>query len=93
MAEELWRDRIDYVTLMAAADERIFRFRHAIPSEKRIDRYFIRLVNARKWGFILSLTRLVHFGRLPEKLRSEYEANVRIDCAMMAATRPGAEAT
>lgn len=92
LAEELWRDRIDYVTLMAAADERISRFRHPIPSEKRIDKYFMLSANTRKWGLIVSLTRFVHFGKLPEELRSKYEANVRIDCTMMAATRPGVEA-
>jgi Xaa-Pro aminopeptidase len=46
-------------------------------------------VNARKWGLIVSLTRFVHFGRLPKELREKYEANVFIDCTLMAHTRPG----
>ena len=46
-------------------------------------------VNARKWGLIVSLTRFVQFGRLPAELRRRYEANVRIDCVLMAATVPG----
>ncbi len=31
---ELWKDRIDCVTLMGASDERVWRFRHPIPTEK-----------------------------------------------------------
>lgn len=89
LCNELWRDRIDPITLMSAADERIFSFRHPIPTEKRIEKYLMVSVNARKWGLIVSLTRFVHFGKLPEELREKYNANVFIDCTFMAHTRPG----
>ncbi len=89
LCNELWKDRIDPITLMSAADDRIFRFRHPIPTEKRIDRYLMVSVNARKWGLIVSLTRFVYFGRLPTELRRKYEANVFIDCSFMAHTKPG----
>lgn len=88
----LWKDRIDAVTLMGAADERISLFRHPIPTEKKVERILMVSVNARKWGLIVSLTRFVHFGRIPADLRERYEANVSIDCAFMAATRPGVPA-
>ena len=74
---------------MSAADERISKFRHPIPTEKKIEKYLMVSVNARKWGLIVSLTRFVHFGKLPEELREKYEANVFIDCTFMAHTRPG----
>ena len=86
---ELWKDRIDPITLMSAADDRIFKFRHPIPTERRIDRYLMVSVNARKWGLIVSLTRFVYFGKLPDELKEKYEANVFIDCMFMAHTRPG----
>jgi Xaa-Pro aminopeptidase len=89
LSKELWKDRIDPVTLMSAADDRISNFRHPIPTEKKIEKYLMVSVNARKWGLIVSLTRFVHFGKLPEELRKKYEANVFIDCTMMAHTRPG----
>lgn len=92
LAEGLWQYRIDYVTLMAAADQRIFRFRHPIPMENPIRRYFMLSVNARKWGLIVSLTRFVHFGRLSEELSAKYKANVVIDCTFMAETKPGRKA-
>ena len=92
LCNELWKDRIDAITLMAAADERIFEYRHPIPSEKEIDRYLMMSVNGRKWGLIVSLTRFVHLGKIPEELLKTYEANVFIDCSFMAATRPGVPA-
>lgn len=90
---ELWKDRIDPVTLMGAADERIFNFRHPIPTEKRIEKYLMVSVNARKWGLIVSLTRFVYFGEVPKDLKERYEANVFIDCTFMANTRPGIKAS
>jgi len=39
LCQELWKDRIDPITLMSAADERISKFRHPIPTEKRIENY------------------------------------------------------
>ncbi len=89
LCKELWKDRIDPITLMCAADDRVYRFRHPIPTERKIDRYLMVSVNARKWGLIASLTRFVYFGRLPKELRAKYEANVWIDCTLMAHTRPG----
>jgi len=89
LCKEIWKDRIDPITLMAAADDRVFKFRHPIPTERKIEKYLMVSVNARKWGLIVSLTRFVHFGKLPEELREKYEANVFIDCTFMAHTRPG----
>ena len=89
LCKELWKDRIDPVTLMGAADDRVFKFRHPIPTERKIEKYLMVSVNARKWGLIVSLTRFVHFGRLPRELKKKYEANVFIDCTLMAHTRPG----
>ncbi len=89
LCKELWKDRIDPITLMAAADDRVSNFRHPIPTEKRVEKYLMVSVNARKWGLIVSLTRFVYFGELPEALRRKYEANVFIDCTMMAHSRPG----
>ena len=92
LCNEIWKDRIDPITLMAAADDRISNFRHPIPTERRVEKYLMVSINARKWGLIVSLTRFVHFGKLSEELRKKYEANVFIDCTFMANTRPGTPA-
>jgi Xaa-Pro aminopeptidase len=92
LCQELWKERIDPVTLMSAADDRAANFRHPIPTETPVDKYLMVSVNARRGGLIVSLTRFLHFGKLPEDLRQQYLANVFIDCVFMAATRPGVPA-
>ena len=92
LCREIWKDRIDPITLMAAADDRISKFRHPIPTDKKIQKLLMVSVNARKWGLIVSLTRFVHFGKVPRELKKKYEANVFIDCTMMAHTIPGTPA-
>ena len=92
LCNELWKDRIDPITLMSAADERISLFRHSIPTEKKVRKVLMVSVNARKGGLIVSLTRFVHLGKIPPGMRERYRANVWIDCMFMAATRPGVPA-
>ena len=74
---------------LVATDERVFRFRHPLPTQKRLDRYAMLVLCGRKWGLVCSLTRLVHFGRLPDELRSKAEAVARIDAQFILGTRPG----
>jgi len=92
LSNELWKDRIDPITMMSAADERIALYRHSIPMEKRVKKLLMVSVNARKGGLIVSTTRFVHLGKIPPKLKEKYRANVWIDCVFMAATRPGVPA-
>jgi Xaa-Pro dipeptidase len=89
LAERLWSNRLDYITTFCAADERISNFRHPIATEKKIKKRAMLCVNARKWGLIVSLTRFVQFGKIPDELRKKYNANVYIDCVLMANTIPG----
>jgi Xaa-Pro dipeptidase len=92
LCHELWKDRIDPMGMMSAADERISRFRHPIPMEKKVEKFLMVSVNARKGGLIVCLTRFIHFGKVPQELKEKYEANVFIDCVFMAETRPGVPA-
>jgi len=89
LAERLWANRVDYITTFCAADERISLFRHPIATEKKINTRAMLCVNARKRGLIISLTRFVQFGKVPDDLQRKYEANVYIDCVLMANTIPG----
>jgi antitoxin VapB len=77
------------VVLLVGTDERIFNFRHPMPTEKKLDKYCMVVICAQRWGLILSMTRLVHFGKLPEETLSRYEALQKVDMAYITSTKKG----
>lgn len=85
------RDRGIYAhVVLVAADERIARYRHPIPTERAIERVALVAVCAQRHGLIVSVTRLVHFGPLSRDLRTRHDAVCAVDAALHAATQPGA---
>jgi antitoxin VapB len=84
------RRGVQPIVSLIAADERIFNFRHPIPTASKLARYAMLVVCGRRQGLVCSLTRLVYFGRLPDELRRKSEATATVDATLIAATRPGA---
>jgi len=80
---------VQAIVNLVAFDERVFAFRHPLPTDKILRNYAMLVLCGRKWGLVCSLTRLVHFGKLPADLRRKMEAIARVDATMIAATRPG----
>jgi len=76
--------------LLVAGDDRVERFRHPLPTGKAIERYFMLVACAERGGLISVCTRLACFGKLPAELARRQQAVVRVDAAMILATRPGA---
>jgi antitoxin VapB len=74
---------------LIATDGRIFRFRHPLPTDKKLERYAMLVLCGRKWGLVCSITRLVHFGKLPDDVRRKAHACARVDATFIATTRPG----
>ncbi len=91
LAEELYSRGIMPVVLLVAADERIKKYRHPIDTDKKVNRYVMNVICARKWGLIIACTRLVHFGKLPDELRRKHDAVVKVDAAFNLNTKVGAE--
>jgi len=77
------------IVALVATDQRIFDYRHPLPTAKKLERYAMLIVCGRRQGLVCSLTRLVYFGRLPDEIRRKAEATARVDATVIAATRPG----
>lgn len=77
------------VVNLIASDERIYRFRHPLPTDKRIEHYAMLVLCLRKEGLVPSITRLVYFGSLPEDLHTRALAAARVDAKMILGTKPG----
>jgi Xaa-Pro aminopeptidase len=79
---------VQVIVNLIATDERIFSYRHPLPTSKRLQKYAMLVLCGRKWGLVCSLTRLIHFGAVPHEISRKAEAVARIDAEMIAATRP-----
>ncbi len=79
---------VEATVKLIAVDERIFSYRHPLPTSRQLQRYAMLVLCGRKWGLICSLTRLVHFGKLPDEIRQKGGLTAQIDAEMIAATRP-----
>ena len=89
LAREADRRGAQAIVNLIATDERVFNFRHPLPTGKELERYAMLVLCGRRWGLVCSVTRLVHFGPLPDELRRKAEAVAQVDATFLAATRPG----
>ncbi len=76
---------------LVAADERVFAYRHPLPTFKKMDQYAMLVMCGRRWGLVCSLSRLIHFGPIPDEIRRKADAVAQIDATLIHATRPGVE--
>ena len=77
------------ILVLIATDERVFSYRHPLPTSKKLNKYAMVVLCGRKDGLICSITRLIHFGSFSDELRRKEMAVAQIDAEMIAATRPG----
>lgn len=89
LAAELEGRGVQAIVNLVATDERIFNFRHPLPTHKALDRYAMLVLCGRQKGLVCSMTRLVSFGRLPDEVRRKAEAVARVEAAFILGTRPG----
>ena len=89
VAGEFLAAGINPAVILIGSDDRIYNYRHPIPTDKKINKYVMVVVCAEKHGFIVSLTRKVHFGPLPRELQEKMQAVRKIELAFWEKTRPG----
>jgi Xaa-Pro dipeptidase len=89
MAAQALDAGITPIMLLVGTDERIFRFRHPIPTGKKLERYAMLAICGRRWGLVASATRFVRFGPLPDDLKNKQEACAYVDATFNSATRAG----
>ncbi|EIT83897.1 M24 family peptidase-like protein [Fictibacillus macauensis ZFHKF-1] len=75
--------------LLVATDERIYKYRHPLPTNKTLEKHALLVLCAERGGLVANVTRVVHFGPLPALLQEHKEKLARIDTAFVATTVPG----
>jgi Xaa-Pro aminopeptidase len=80
---------IDLDVLIVGSDERIFKYRHPLPTLKPLDKYLLLHPAARRWGLHANVSRSIHFGAPPEEVKKAYHAAVTIEGRILTMLSPG----
>jgi Xaa-Pro dipeptidase len=75
--------------LIVASDERCFKYRHPIPTEKPLKNYLMLHTVARRWGLHCNLTRFVHYDEPQENVRKVYNAAANVEARVFLSLKPG----
>jgi Xaa-Pro dipeptidase len=89
-AANLLRRGIQPSVYLFAVDDRIYKYKHAVPRGARLKQYGMLNLCSRKWGLAISITRFVHFGDLPSELEARFNSAAQVNAALLNATRAGA---
>lgn len=89
LALETEKRGVQVVVNLIATDDRIYKFRHPFPTQKKLQRYAMLVLSGRQKGLVCSITRLIHFGQLPQELRGKAHAVVEVDARFIVETKPG----
>ena len=89
LCEALWKHNIDQVLFLVSADERAYKYRHGIPTDKKLEKHLQISVNGRYKGLITTVTRMAHFGKKDPKLAQQYDDTCEIECRSIAAVKIG----
>jgi Xaa-Pro aminopeptidase len=88
LAQETESRGVQAIVNLIATDVRISNFRHPLPTPKKLEKYAMLILCGRQRGLICSITRLIHFGRIPDDIRRKAQSVAEIDTILINATRP-----
>lgn len=75
--------------VLVGADERILRYRHPMPTDKKISQSLMVVLGGEKYGLNISMTRMVYFEPVPKKIQERYEKTQWIFAGMQLGMRDG----
>jgi antitoxin VapB len=87
--KELQAMNISSVVTLVAADERISKYRHPLPTSKTWSKTLLLVTCAKRNGLIASLSRVVCSGTAPSELKEKTEAAAFVNASLWNATRKG----
>ena len=74
---------------ICGSDERIFKYRHILATDKKIDRYLILGPVISRWGLHSLVSRSMYFGEPPDEVRKAYLAAATIEGRIFTELREG----
>ncbi|MFT3785668.1 MAG: M24 family metallopeptidase [Tepidisphaeraceae bacterium] len=77
------------LTILIAVDERLWKYRHPIPTDRAMKQVAMLVVGCEHAGLITSVTRFIHAGPISSDLQRRVQAVADIDAAAILGTWPG----
>lgn len=90
-AQEFWKRGILPTVILTAVDDRVIKYRHALPGGATLKKYAMINIVAEKWGMPIAVTRFVHFGEMPEDLKTKFEKTAIVNAHFQLHTKPGTD--
>lgn len=90
LRHEFAKDEIASIVTLVAADERIAKYRHPIPTVNRWDKELLLVICAKRHGLVASLSRVLTVGRPGDDLRQKTDAAAFVHASLLNATKCGA---
>jgi antitoxin VapB len=81
---------INSVVTLVAADERIEKYRHPIPTANKWKKVLMVVVCAKREGLIANLSRIACAGKIPEQLQRKTEVVAYVFAKLLSRTKTGA---
>lgn len=75
--------------LIAGSDDRIFKYRHPMPTNKKIEKFVMLHSASRKWGLHAPITRLYSIGAPRTEFLHPFKAVAEIQARVLDSTKPG----
>lgn len=82
LSHELVGRGLEATVILVGSDERLKRYRHPLPTDRKIQNTVMMVICAKGYGLIANLTRIVHFGPMPVDLQLRHRACLEVECAM-----------
>ncbi|OFW63081.1 MAG: hypothetical protein A2Z35_05070 [Actinobacteria bacterium RBG_19FT_COMBO_36_27] len=77
---EYAKNNITAAVILIGSDDRINKYRHPIPTDKKINKIVMIAPAIRKWGIHVPMARMIYFGKkIPGEIRGKYEAACQIE--------------
>lgn len=90
LAGRLLKYGVRPAVLLVGTDERALKYRHPVPTNKKLDKYAVIGLVGEKGGLHIALTRSVYFGAVPDALRRLYDVALKVEAAFLQASTVGA---
>lgn len=80
---------IDLDVAIVGSDERIFHYRHPLPTQKPVSAYLLLHAAARRWGLHANVSRSLHFGTPSPQVERSYQAAATLEAWLLSRLTPG----